>query len=177
MVNLLVGTNLTLKNKRLYTIDGCTAGYFYIDSFFTICNSYPNASSILLNALIVGILSFRSIREITCCLFPVNAANSFCVIFSCFRKEIISPISLYSARDSSHAYLNFGSFCLCFLISFLTLISTNGILLHPYINVFPKCLPSSAALFLTSFLSVFSVLFFCLRQAWSKYIFSLSTVI
>ena len=101
--------------------------FHYIDFFFTICNSYPNALSIWLNTLMVGILSLRSIREITCCLFPVNAANSFCVIFSCFRKETISPINLYSARDSSHAFLNSGLFSLRFSISFSILVCINGI--------------------------------------------------
>ena len=37
-----------------------------------------------LGILAIGILFFFSILEISCCLFPVNAANYFCVIFSSY---------------------------------------------------------------------------------------------
>lgn len=46
----------------------------------------------------------------TCCLLPVIAANWLCVIFSAFRKLIISPISLYSSLLSFHALANVSDF-------------------------------------------------------------------
>lgn len=55
----------------------------------TICNSYPNAPSILQKFFNDGLFSFFSILDITCCLLPVNSAG-----FSCISAFTIFPIKM-----------------------------------------------------------------------------------